>query len=485
MNIPGTGIVLRAMAALLVLSTAVFAAPTDMESTASPASDAALNFKGGCFWSGPRDVAVKGDYAYVVMHHGVATFDISNPTQPVEVHFTYIEFMWSWNISVAGNYAYVVDNTGMYVINLSSPASPYLSNKLDIPGYARDIAISGSNACVTLGTDGLQIVDITNPYTASLAGTYDTPGNARGIVVIDTLVYIADGNGGLRIIDVADPFTPSEAGFVDNIGRPYDLAVLGDYAYMASDTAGVKIIDVSDPTAPFLVTTYKGVVEAENIVGRDTLVYISDFSSGIDVVNISDPSNPQSIGGAGILGRVCDVSAYLSMIDYDSSFILVNVSDPQNPSLAGEYVTPTFGYEIVVDGDYAYGIATSLNVIDISLYYAPAEVARLENVRGVALAKYDTLIYTVGKDSTFNIVSVADPTNPQLVRTLSPIGYAYAIATDGHYAYGRGRRFRSAESCGRGESFRPRIYRSRVPSRRLPLYRRHHYHQCRRSPQSV
>jgi len=435
MNIPRIGIVLWVVAALLGLSVAALAAPGDLEFTKSPAVDAELSFAGGCFWSGTRDVAVKGDYAYVVMHHGLATFDISNPAQPVRVHFTYIEFNWSWNIDIAGNFAYVVDYNNMYVISLSSPASPYLSDKLDIPGSARDIAVSGSYAYVTQMQDGLQIIDISNPHSLSLAGTYDTPGNARGVVVLDTLVYIADGSGGLRIIDAADPFAPAPLGFVDTIGRPYDLVVLDGHAYMASDTGGVKVIDVSDPAAPSLVTTYKGTVEAENIVGRDSLIYVSDFSHGIDIVNIAEPANPQSVGSLGVLGRVCDVSGYLSLIDYDSSFILVDVSDPQNPSLAGESITPTFGNEIVIDGDYAYGISTSLNVIDISIYYTPVEVARLENVRGSALAKFDTLIYTVGTDSTFNVINVADPTDPQLVQTLAPIGYAYDIATDGHYAH--------------------------------------------------
>lgn len=435
MNIPRIEIMFWVFIALLVLSAATFAEPGDLGPTASPATDANLNYKGGCFWSGTRDVAVKDNYAHVVMHHGLATFDISNPAQPVEVHFVHIEFMWSWSIAIAGNFAYVVDYTGMYVISLSSPSMPYLSTKLDIPGDARNIAVSGSYAYVTCGTNGLQIVDITNPYTPSLAGTYDTPGNARGIVVVDTLAYIADGSSGLRIINVADPYAPAPLGFIDNIGRPYDLAVLDDYAYMASDTGGVKVIDVANPAAPSLETTYKGTVEAENIVGRDSLIYISDFSNGIDIINVADPSNPQSVGSLGVLGKVCDASAYLSLVDYDSSFILIDISDPQNPSLAGDYITPTFGREIVIDGDYAYGISTSLNVIDISLYYSPVGVGKLDNVRGNALAKIDTLIYTVGIDSTFNIINVADPTDPKLVQTLAPIGYAYDIATDGDYAY--------------------------------------------------
>ncbi len=435
MNISKIGIGLWAVMALLGLSMTVFAAPGDMMPAASAATDANLSYNGGCFWSGMRDVAVKDDYAYVVMHHGVATFDISNPAQPVQVRFLRIEFLWSWSIAVDGDFAYVIDNYNMYVISLSSPSMPYLSTKLEIPGDARNIAVSGSYVYITCGTNGLQVVDITNPYMPSLAGTYDTPGNARGIVVVDTLAYIADGSSGLRIINVADPYVPAPLGYVDNIGRPYDLAVLDDYAYLASDTGGVKVIDVSDPGAPSLVTTYKGTVEAENIVGRDTLVYISDFTSGIDIINVADPSHPQSVGSLGVLGKVCDASTYLSLVDYDSSFILIDISDPQNPSLAGEYITPTFGRKIVVDGNYAYGISASLNVIDISLYYAPVAVGKLENVRGNALAKVDTLIYTVGVDSTFNIINVADPTDPQLVQTLAPIGYAYDIATDGNYAY--------------------------------------------------
>ncbi len=435
MNIPKIVVVLWVAVVLIGPATFAVAAPNDTPAAKSAAIDAELNFRGGCYWSGMRDAVIVGDYAYVVMHHGVAAFDISDPAQPVQVRFVRIEFNWSWAIAAAGNYAFVVDYNNMYVINITTPTSPFNATQLAIPGDTRNITVSGSYAYVTRMTDGLQIVDITDPNAPSLAGSYDTPGNARGIVVIDTLAYIADGSGGLRIINVADPMAPAPLGFVDNIGRPYDLAVLDGYAYMASDTGGVKVIDVSNPAAPSLVTTYKGAVEAENIVGRDSLIYVSDFSNGIDVVNVANPATPQSIGGLGVLGRVCEISDYLSLIDYDSSFILVDVSDPQNPTLAGDYIMPTFGSEIIVDSIYAYGISTSLNVVDISKFYSPVAAGRLENVRGSALAKFDTLIYTVGTDSTFNIINVADPTDPQLVQTLAPIGYAYDIATDGNYAY--------------------------------------------------
>jgi len=425
MNISRIAMVLWTVAALLGSSAVV---------SASPEADADLVYAGGCYWSGTRDVAVRGDYAYVVMHHGLATFDISDPAQPVMSDFAYVEFNWSWNIDIEGNYAYVVAFDGLYVFDISSPDSPYYMVKLDIPGDARDIAVSGSYAYVAQGQDGLQIIDISNPITPTLAGSYDTPGDARSIVAIDSLVYIADRSS-LRIFNVADPMAPAPLGYVDNLSRAYDLVILGDYAYMACDTAGVEVIEISDPTAPAPVTTYKGTVEAENIVGRDTLIYISDFSNGIDVINVADPSTPQSVGNSGVIGRVCDVSGYLSLIDYHSSFNLVDVSDPQNPSPAGEYIVPIFGNEIVVDGQYAYGISTSLNVIDVSQYTHPVAAGRLDNIEGVALAKHDTLIYTVGHDSTFHIINVADPTNPQLVQTLAPIGYAYDIATDGEYAY--------------------------------------------------
>lgn len=404
-------------------------------SALSPEEAVGLKLVGGCRWSGMRDAAVRDNYAYVVMHHGLGVFDISNPSEPDLVGFCFIEFLWSWNIDIAGNYAYVVDYNGLNIVDISTANAPILLNEVDIPGDGRDIAVNGSYAYITQMQDGLQIIDISDPFLASLKGSCDTPGSARGIVVVDTLIYIADGSGGLRIINAADPSAPAPLGFVDNIGRPYDLAVLGDYAYMASDTAGVKIIDVSDPNAPSLVTTYKGPVEAENIVGRDTLIYISDLSTGIDIVNVAQPSSPQSIGSLDVVGRVCDVSGYLSMIDYDSSLKLIDIADPQNPLLAGEYVASLVGYEIVVDGDYAYGISSSLNVIDISNPDSPTVAGSLQNVQGTALAKYDTLLFTVGRDSTFNVINVADPINPQLVKTLKPIGYAYDIATDGEYAY--------------------------------------------------
>ena len=163
------------------------------------------------------DVAVIGDYAYVVgyligVDSGMLVIDVSDPTAPVTVGF--YDTIWPMRVAVAGTHAYVADHE-----------------------------------------TGLRIVDVSNPAEPVEVGSYDTLGPAAAVAVAGSYAYVADVGYGLRVINISDPQEPFEVGFCDwfEVWDEDDLAVAGGYVYYRSWGGLLRVIDISNPEEPFEV----------------------------------------------------------------------------------------------------------------------------------------------------------------------------------------------------------------------------------------
>ena len=79
---------------------------------------------------------------------------------------------------------YIADaHAGLRVIDISNPSNPVEVGYYDTPGYAWDVAVSGSYAYIADGISGLRVIDISNPSNPVEVGYYDTPGYAWGVTV--------------------------------------------------------------------------------------------------------------------------------------------------------------------------------------------------------------------------------------------------------------------------------------------------------------
>ncbi|MCB2212859.1 T9SS type A sorting domain-containing protein [bacterium] len=101
--------------------------------------------------NGARDVAVRGDYAYVVYNYTLHIFDISDPTNLTTV--------------------------GMYVDDIDNPYS---------------ITLHGNLALIGDWWQGVQIYDISDPLNCEYLGQYNTPGYTDGIAGGEGFIYVAD-----------------------------------------------------------------------------------------------------------------------------------------------------------------------------------------------------------------------------------------------------------------------------------------------------
>jgi hypothetical protein len=138
--------------------------------------------------------------------------DVSNPASPIVIGG--LDLGGIDDIAVAGNYAYVVTYSVFHVLDLSDPTSPVISGSLDVGGGTGGVAASDGYAYVADGHGGFQVVDVSNPYSPSIVGgringLMDVPGNARGVSVSGDYVHVANNWGSHRVLpaqcDVAVP----------------------------------------------------------------------------------------------------------------------------------------------------------------------------------------------------------------------------------------------------------------------------------------
>jgi hypothetical protein len=132
------------------------------------------------------------------------------------------------------------------VISISNPTAPAKVATLDVPNFSSDAAIVDGNSVYlagtvggyTLGTPGgIAIVDVTNPAAPVLKATIATPGYARGLAMVGTNeLAVADGATGVTFIDVTDKTHPVVEGTQAVNGSVHDLKAVGKTLYLASET---------------------------------------------------------------------------------------------------------------------------------------------------------------------------------------------------------------------------------------------------------
>ena len=265
---------------------------------------------------------------------------------------------YAYDVAVSGSYAYVADANGLVIIDISNPAAPALAGSYNAAGDAiLNVVVSGSYAYVTDKGNGFVIIDISNPAAPVLAGSYDTAGDARGVAVSGSYAYVADYTNGLVIIDISNPAAPALAGSSHSVGNAHDVTVSGSYAYVADYTNGLVIIDISNPTAPVLAGRYDAAEYALDVAVSGSYAYVANRYDGLFIVDISNPAAPATTGGIDVMDDVLDVTvsgSYAYVSDKKKGLVIIDISNPTAPALASSYDTAGDAHGVAVSGSYAY-----------------------------------------------------------------------------------------------------------------------------------
>jgi hypothetical protein len=404
-------------------------------------------------WSGQR-LAVAAHKLYLVSpgpadaRGALQILDVTDPTHPVALGRYEDIPSPAGEIVAQQDKVFLAASGELVVIDASDPHQPAVAGSYEphgLPGTTRGLAAAGDHIYVAAGRDGLSIVGVSDPGNPRVVGRLDMPGYAWNVAPWAGHAYIAAEDAGLRVIDVRDPTAPVEVGHHDPAGRPAfysDIAIAAGrpgpasdssagraYAYVADaipEDTSLRIIDISDPADPReasrlpLAVGIAGDVRAYGVVVSGDYAYLAVGAAGLRVVDISDPSAPVEVGAYDVPGRADNLAVAGDRVYLiDGDLRILDVSDPTAPREVGFYDVPDLSPwpHVAVEGHYAYLTAQETIVLDVSSPGTPVEVARYPLARG-DIALGNGLLYVTGDG--LSILRPSAPATPVASPTSTP-----------------------------------------------------------------
>lgn len=157
------------------------------------------------------------------------------------------------NLALAGNYAYILCDRGLVIVNLSDPLKPTIAAEIAAPAITKGtaVAVQFRYAFIT-DADGLKVVDITVPERPRLVeGATQKIPDARGVYVARTYAYVAAGKQGLVIVDVERPESPrldqtfNADGALDDVNDvKIAMTNASVFAYLADGHNGLRVLQI-------------------------------------------------------------------------------------------------------------------------------------------------------------------------------------------------------------------------------------------------
>ncbi|MFL5352164.1 LVIVD repeat-containing protein [Archangium sp.] len=285
------------------------------------------------FFGIPVDVYITKNRAYVVSvdgsyqgHGGLTIFDVSDPAHPVFKKQLYGEGGYWNSVWAKGDALYIGSGKhGVITYDISNPDDPVLSaTQVQEAQDAHTLFVDG-NHLYAMG-DPTRIYDISNPLAPRLLGRYEPPGAAsypnayvHDAFVYKNRMYSFYWSFGMQISDVSqvDTTEPVSLGSyrygLNPDGSPAlnyahsHAGAVGTYvdrliAFEGGETWGahLRVLDVTDPTQVKLLARYRlrQEVSIHNMILDEAKkrLYIAYYHEGVRVLDVANPTQPREIG---------------------------------------------------------------------------------------------------------------------------------------------------------------------------------------------
>jgi hypothetical protein len=442
----------------------------------------------------PTDVAVSGDFAYVVRENGLYVVDATDHLSPtladsliepssdflsvaVSGQFLYattwagdlwvaylptpgdilpIDFMQGLtrpvDIVVSGTLAYVADGySGLRVVRVPPGGAAEVLGTADTPSFAQAVAVEGHLACVADWESGLQVIDVTDPMSPQILGSVPTTNPCSEVIISNGMAYATDRYA-LYAIDLADPENPTVVGTSRVDGLLTSLAISGDRIYLAdSESQSVNLgrgaIHIVDLASDFWLGALGNVGTsgwAYGVAVAGTYAYVADYEAGLQVINCSNPANPAVVATLDTPGQAMDVAicgVHAFVADGESGLQVVDITDPESPQIVGSIDTQGTAKSVVVSGTRVYvadGLR-GLRIFDITDPEDPDSLPSVEtpgDASGVAVS--EERAYIADDDGGLQIIDLAGPQSPCILTNV-PVARVLSeyvdVAISGRYAY--------------------------------------------------
>lgn len=245
------------------------------------------------------------------------------------------------DVAVSGDFAYVMcDHSGLHILNLEDPTQPQMAGILHVPYNNNDVEVEGSYAYITALLTGMQVVDVSDPYNPQAVKSYQPDGYTYGVTVKDGFAYLRNAGNDIQIIDVQNPLNPAAAGSVSTPGSVQEVFVTGDYLYAADQSAGLTIINASDKDNPYVVKSVPTVGSCTDVFSSAGFLFLACEGEGLQIFDLTNPETPESLGFHSTSADIEDQfveGEYVYLTLEDDRMEVVDVSAPSTPLLAASY----------------------------------------------------------------------------------------------------------------------------------------------------
>lgn len=427
-------------------------------------------------------LSVANGYAYVAdMYNGLTVFDLSDPTTPVVDGVCYIAS--ALDVAVSGNYAYLVcAGYGLQVVNVNPDQFSEEQDILSLVAFCqyndsltKAVSVETDDGYAYVGDvdQGVLVIDISAPVeidNSSVIVQYDEAKGAYGLFLDaeNHHLFIGDRRNGLQKVDVTAPAAPAALARVKETTTPADA----DDVFVDSETSYLFTVD-DDPVSGDLkegVRIFFAVVsedyvsfllkgrfptdgEANDVYYFDGYLYVADGSGGLKIINPDLPDdttgliNPTLTAGLAIgdgnangvfvsmeedFGRI-----YAYLAAGTGGLKIFDVSDPAAPALVGELAGTDVSdaRQVIVKADFAFVADgwNGLKVVDVTQRDNPVLTGTylvpdgddLDDIPGCVqdVNVVGTLAYLAAGNEGLYVVSVADTSNPTWSANYSALPY--------------------------------------------------------------
>jgi hypothetical protein len=236
-------------------------------------------------------MAVSEGFAYVSGFSEIAVFDLLGPDAPEKVGgISTAGDDRFYGIDVVDGYAFVATagtEGGLTIYDVSLPTEPVEVGAIDGVSTAREVVVQGGVAYLTAEHEGLHLFDVSEPSAPvhlALAEVDDIAGEeVTHPVAVSNGIAVVSTRADIRIFDVSDPRFPTEVAVLDWLSDPRSVAISGETLYVLDWSRGLWIIDLSDPSLPITVELVENPGNGREFAVVGHRVFVAEPSSGLDI----------------------------------------------------------------------------------------------------------------------------------------------------------------------------------------------------------
>ncbi|MHA2073283.1 MAG: LVIVD repeat-containing protein [Candidatus Hodarchaeales archaeon] len=285
-----------------------------------------------------------------------------------EYSFTEISFLSGKivDVKVSDNILFVVDaDRGILTYNISNPSNLLeMDQFLDSYAFAHSMIIDGNYAYLADYEDGLEIIDISDPFDLRKIGQYSSnAGVESGSTEVSKsgdLVFLASQNSGLEIINCSDPSNPAKISEYITNHRAIRVHAVGNLLFLSEAHNGFKILEFEGNIYD-VIYHFEYTESIQDFAIAKDILYVSDTNYGLRVFDLRDLSNITQIGekeiedsSYGLVVEQRDDKMVLFLLAWEAGVFVYDVTTSEDLKLLGRYDDEGKSFNLVVNNDLIF-----------------------------------------------------------------------------------------------------------------------------------